>query len=388
MLIRREIQQHLIRLSRQYPVLTVTGPRQAGKTTLVKMAFPKLPYFNLEDPDVREIAELDPRAFLEKLTHGAVIDEFQRVPTLASYLQGFVDEKNKNRKIILTGSHQLDVLDKVSQSLAGRTAIVKLLPFSIAEVGTIKSSLGLKDYLYAGFYPRIYSNKLNPTEAYRNYFETYIERDLRQLIHIKDLRQFRKFVKLCAGRVGQIFIANNLANEIGVSLPTINAWLSILEASFIVFLLEPYHANIGKRLTKSPKLYFYDVGLASFLLGIEKASQIERDPLWGSLTENMVICEIIKKRHNQGKDSQLFFYRDSNMNEVDVVFQNGRSLIPVEIKAAQTFNKDFTKNLNYFMKLFSARSKKGYLVYSGKTEQTIGKVQLINYKNASQIVPS
>ncbi len=385
MLIHREIQQHLIRLSRQYPVIAVTGPRQAGKTTLVKMAFPKLPYFNLEDPDVREVAELDPRAFLEKISHGAIIDEFQRVPTLVSYLQGFVDE-NKNRKIILTGSQQLEVLNKVSQSLAGRTAIVKLLPFSMAEADTLKPNLKSADYLYNGFYPRIYSNKLNPTEAYRNYFETYIERDLRQLIHVKDLRQFRKFVKLCAGRVGQIFVANNLANEVGVSLPTINSWLSILESSFIVFLLEPFHSNIGKRLTKSPKLYFYDVGLASYLLGIENARQIERDPLWGSLNENMVICELIKKRHNQGKDPHLFFYRDSNMNEVDVVFQNGRSLIPVEIKAAQTFHKDFIKNLYYFAKLFPTQSKKGFLVYSGNSEHQIGEFQVINYKNASRIV--
>ncbi|MFN0117269.1 MAG: ATP-binding protein [Elusimicrobiota bacterium] len=385
MIVKREIQQHLVRLSRQYPVLTVTGPRQAGKTTLVKMAFPKLPYFNLEDPDIREMVELDPRAFLEKIARGAIIDEFQRVPTLTSYLQGFVDENKKNRKIILTGSHQLEVLNKVSQSLAGRTAIVKLLPFSISEANSMKPKLRLADYLYHGFYPRIYSDKLNPTEAYRNYFETYIERDLRQIIHIKDLRQFRKFVKLCAGRVGQIFIANNLANEIGVSLPTINAWLSICEASFIIFLLEPYHANIGKRLIKSPKLYFYDVGLASYLLGIENTKQIERDPLWGSLIENMVICELMKKRLNQGKDPQLFFYRDSNMNEVDVVFQSGPFLIPIEIKASQTFNQNFTKNLLYFTKLFPKQTREAYLIYSGNSHHSLGKIRLLNYKNVSDI---
>jgi uncharacterized protein len=386
MIVKREILRHLLRLSRQYPVLTVVGPRQSGKTTLVKMAFPKLPYFNLEDPDVRELAELDPRSFLAKLADGAIIDEFQRVPNLVSYLQGFVDENRKGRKIVLTGSHQFHVIDKVGQSLAGRTAMVKLLPFSIEEVDSLKWNMTLTDYIYYGFYPRIYSSKLNPTEAYRNYFETYVERDLRQLIHVKDLRQFRKFVKLCAGRVGQIFIANNLANDIGVSVPTINSWISILEASFILFLLEPYHENIGKRLIKSPKLYFYDVGLASYLLGIENETQVDRDPLWGALVENLIICELLKKRLNQGKDPQLFFYRDSNQNEVDVVFKNGRSLVPIEIKAAQTFNTHFLKNLKYFMEIFPNRAKVGFLVYSGKLEQPIGQIQIINYEKASQIV--
>ena len=386
MLIKRELHGPLLRVARHYPVVVVTGPRQSGKTTLVKMAFPKLPYFSLEDPDIRELALLDPRAFLSKVPRGAILDEIQRVPNLPSYLQGLVDQKRGKIKFILTGSHQFEVMERVSQSLAGRSVLVKLLPFSLQELDQMKRDMSLIQYIYHGFYPRIHDKKLNPTEAYRNYFETYIERDLRQMINVKDLRQFRKFVKLCAGRIGQIFVADHLANEVGVSIPTINAWVSILEASFIVFFLEPYYENIGKRLIKSPKLYFTDVGLASYLLGIESGTQVDRDPLWGSLVENLTVCELFKKRFNVGKDSRLYFYRDSNLNEVDVIFQRGRSLTPVEIKAAQTFNQGFLKNIHYFMKLFPNRAKKAYVVYSGRTNQTVGKVKLMNFKQAREIV--
>lgn len=386
MIIKRLIADGLQRLSKKYPVITVTGPRQSGKTTLVKMVFPKKTYFSLEDPDVREMALSDPRAFLEKSKNGAILDEIQKVPELLSYIQTMVDEKNRPGMYILTGSQQLDLRAKVNQSLAGRTALLKLLPLSIEELSLAGINSSADEYLLKGFYPRIYDKHLNPTETYKYYFETYIQRDLRQLINIKDLRVFRKFVKLCAGRAGQIFVSSTFANELGVSVPTINSWISILEASYIVFLLEPYHENIGKRLTKSPKLYFYDVGIASYLLGISDKLQLERDPMRGHLIENLVVIELLKKRYNRCLDHNLFFYRDSNQNEIDVIYKSGNELIPFEIKSSQTYNSDFLKGLNYIVKIFPNRIKQGYLVYTGKNEQELKMFKLVNFRNVFKYI--
>ncbi|MFC1477840.1 ATP-binding protein [Candidatus Margulisiibacteriota bacterium] len=385
MFIQRDITNKLIALSHQYPVITITGPRQSGKTTLVKKVFPNIPYYSLEDPDIRELAINDPRGFLQKSSEKMILDEIQRAPELLSYIQGIVDEKNINGQFILTGSQQFELVDSINQSLAGRTALLKLLPFTINEIESTRKKYSIDEYLINGFYPRIYEKKVDPTQTYKDYFETYIQRDLKQMINIKDLMSFRKFVKLCAGRAGKIFIASTLANEVGVSVPTINSWLSILEASYIVFLLEPYYENIGKRLIKSPKIYFYDVGLASYLLGIENTVQVRRDPLRGALVENLVILELIKNRFNQSKDHNLFFYRDKLKNEIDVIIKSGREIIPLEIKSASTFHMDFLKGIEYISKIIPDKIKSSYIVYTGNIEQVVHNTSLINYKHLNKI---
>ncbi|OGS21420.1 MAG: AAA family ATPase [Elusimicrobia bacterium RIFOXYA2_FULL_39_19] len=387
MIIKRNISAELARLCKSYPIVTITGPRQSGKTTLVKSLFPQKPYFTFEDPDTRHLVLADPRSFLKKIKNGAVLDEVQRVPDILSYLQGEVDKDRKPGRFILTGSQQLNLVENVTQSLAGRTSLLKLLPFSIDEVHKIsKKQFDTDDYLFRGFYPGVYSNKLDPTKAYRNYYETYIERDLRQLINIKDLHLFQKFVKLCAGRIGNIFVASHLAVEVGVSVPTIQKWVSLLEASFIVFFLYPYYENIGKRVIKAPKLYFYDTGIASYLLGLENITQIERDPLRGALFENLVILELVKARFSKGLDHNLYFYRDNHQNEVDVIYKYGSVLVPVEIKSAETFDDNFLKGLKYFKKVIPRAVKKGFLIYAGNTEQSINGINLINYKNTSCVI--
>jgi len=374
-------------LANQYPVITILGPRQAGKTTLAIAAFPDKPYVNLEELDIQEAAILDPRKFLSNYPDGAILDEIQRAPKLLSYIQVIVDKKDTKGLFILTGSHQVELHEAVSQSLAGRTALLNLFPMSLAEFEKNGISLTLDEALLNGGYPRIFKDKLNPTEAYRNYFQTYVERDLRNLKQIKDLSTFQKFVRLCAGRVGGILNAESLAGDVGVSSKTIKEWISILEASFILIRLQPYHENFGKRLIKAPKLYFTDVGLAAYLLGIETTTQLARDPLRGNLVENLVLLELFKSRLNKGKDPQLYYYRDSQGNEVDLIFQSGHELIPIEIKSGQTFTKEFLKNLTFFEKLTSPRSPQGYLIYAGPHEQMIGTVQIINYLKTATILP-
>ncbi len=388
MIVQREIRSEFKRLVKAYPVVTITGPRQSGKITLARTTFPEFPYYSMEDPDIREMALSDPRSFLEKSPPHVILDEIQQAPQLISYIQGIVDRPHttKSSKFILTGSYQFELMSKISQSLAGRTALLKLLPFTLNEVNSFRKKYTVDELLIRGFYPRIYHEQLDPVPAYKFYFETYIQRDLRQLVAIKDLRLFQKFVRLCAGRVGRIFIANSLSNEVGVSVPTIHSWVSVLEASSIIFFLEPYHENINKRLTKSPKLYFHDVGLASYLLGVENKSQIERDPARGGLFENLIVSELVKNRYNAGKDHNLFFYRDSNDNEVDVLFKTGNKLVPVEIKSAATYTPGFIKGLEYIKKIIPDKIDKSYLVYCGTAEQQIGNVHLINFKNARGIV--
>jgi predicted AAA+ superfamily ATPase len=388
MVIKREIQTEFLGLLKQYPVVTVTGPRQSGKTTLVKTACPAKPYYSLEDPDVRETALADPRAFLSRHPEGMVLDEIQRAPELLSYLQGMADQAGKTGLFILTGSRQFEVLSRVTQSLAGRTAILKLLPLTLIEAEKFKRRLDADSWIQTGFYPGIHDRKLEPVKAYRNYFETYIERDLRQLIQVKDLRQFQKFIRLCAGRIGTILNLSALSNDTGVSVHTINAWLSILQASYIVFLLEPYFDNIGKRLIKSPKLYFCDCGLAAYLLGIEHKKQIATHPLRGPLFENLVLMEMVKSRYNRGLDHHLYFYRDSNGNEVDAVFRSGNTLVPAEIKSGQTFTTDFLKGLLYFRKVFRKRAGKGYLVFGGKGGRDIEGCTCLHFSDSRRVVES
>jgi len=385
-LIKRTIEKTLKTLVGQYPVVTITGPRQSGKTTLCKMVFNHKPYANLESPDVRQFAIDDPRGFLSQYPDGAILDEIQRAPELTSYLQPIIDEDQREGLYILTGSQQFEVIDTINQSLAGRTAIVKLLPFCMGEIQSEYAHPGIDGLLYRGFYPRIWDKELNPTQALGDYFETYIERDLRQLITIKDLNLFQRFIRLCAGRIGQLLNITSIANDTGVSHTTARNWLSILEASYTIFLLQPYHRNISKRLVKSPKLYFYDVGLASFLLGIQNEKQISRDPLRGNLFENMVIMEALKYRFNQGKKSNLYFYRDSKGNEVDLLFVNGPDFYPIEIKAGMTVNKDYFKGLIHFTKLFPDNIPNGTgLVYGGETTQKRTTVNIVPFKNLARL---
>jgi hypothetical protein len=347
-MITRTLEPVLKELALQYPVVTITGPRQSGKTTLCRKVFPHLHYVNLEAPDVRLFAVDDPRGFLASYGDGVILDEIQRAPGLLSYIQTIVDEQQRPGQFILTGSQKFEVMNTVSQSLAGRTALLKLLPLSLEELGSVYLSDSVDRMLLSGFYPRIHDQGLNPTRAMGDYFETYVERDLRQLGAVKDLTQFERFVRLCAGRTGQLLNLQSLGNDVGVSHTTARSWLTLLEASYIVFLLQPWHANVSKRLIKSPKLYFYDVGLASYLLGLEKDIQVNRDPLRGNLFENLVVIEALKYRYNQGKRNNLYFYRDSNGNEVDLIAENGRNLSAVEIKAGSTVNPDYFKGLRCF----------------------------------------
>lgn len=369
-LISRTIEPELVSLAEKYPVITITGPRQSGKTTLCKKVFSQKPYANLEYPDTRQFAIDDPRGFLAQYPDGVILDEIQRAPDLASYIQPIVDDSSQTGRFILTGSQQFEVSNTINQSLAGRTAVMKLLPF---DIGEIKASFSIPDVdglLYRGFYPRIWDKQLNPTQALGNYFETYIERDLRQLTAIKDLSLFQRFIKLCAGRTAQLLNVSSLANDAGISHTTAGNWLSLLEASYIIFFLQPYHRNISKRLVKSPKLYFFDVGLAAFLLGIENENQVSRDPLRGSLFENMVVAEALKYRFHRGKQSNLYFYRDSKGNEVDLLLINGVDIHPIEIKAGMTITKDYFKGLRHLGKIFQNNIPMGgTIIYAGNEMQ-------------------
>lgn len=382
----REIEEELKALSKDYPVVTVVGPRQSGKTTLVRHLFPEKPYFNLEVPEVRELATEDARGFLDQMPDGGVLDEIQRAPHLLSYIQAIVDERRVNGLFFLTGSHQLELHQAVSQSLAGRTALLQLFPMSLTEIARADREMSIDRALLMGGYPRLIRDELDPTKRYRNYLATYLERDLRQLSEVKDLILFQKFMRLCAGRLGQLLNSDGLANEVGVSSHTIRHWISILEASFILFRLPPYHENFGKRVIKSPKLYFTDTGLACYLLGIESVEQLARDPLRGNLIENLALLELIKYRANRGLDPRLTFFRDVGGHEVDFVFQAGHQLIPIEVKAARTFHPDFLKSLRFFQGLVGEeRCPRGYLIYTGSQEQAIGPFQLLSLNQMTRL---
>ena len=373
-MISRKIQSTLIELSGTYPVVTITGPRQSGKTTLARMTFTSYSYCNLEHLDTRLLAQTDPKSFFKQYPTPVIIDEIQRVPELLSYIQVHVDEKRQNGLYILTGSQQLNLNAAITQSLAGRTALLTLLPFSIEELKQYDLTDFSRDkFLHFGFMPRVYDQQQQPGMAYRNYLQTYVERDVRQLINLKDLGLFEKFLRLLAGRIGQIINLNSLANDTGVSATTLSNWLSVLEASYIIYRLNPYYENFGKRVIKSPKLYFIETGLACYLLGIEDEKQLARDPLLGNLFENMVIMEAIKNRFNKGLDSNLYFFRDSNQNEVDLILKRGSDLIPIEIKASQRWNERFAKNIHKFNALSGGAM--GCVVYGGgqsfKFEKTV-----------------
>ncbi len=387
MIIKRTIRHEFRKLVESYPVVTVTGPRQAGKTTLAKMEYPLYRYCNLENPETRNLAENDPKAFFHEFKYPLIIDEIQRNPKLLSYIQTIVDEKDERGMFILTGSHQLDLNQAVTQSLAGRTALLHLLPFTIDELNNAGIRQERDEYMIKGYLPRIYKDNLEPTRAYRNYFQTYIERDLRQMINIKNLAQFEIFLKLLAGRTGQVVNLNSLSNDVGISVTTLSGWLSILEASFIIFRLHPYFENFGKRIIKSPKLYFTEIGLVTYLLGIESIEQVTRDPLIGNLFENMVVIEALKARLNKGLDPNLFFYRDNNRNEVDLIYKRSSELIPIEIKSAKTLNKNLFSGIDYFKKI-SPSTREGYLIYSGDIAPDSDCIKVRNFTRTYEIFES
>ncbi len=384
-MMKRKIQAELALLAKQYKVVTITGPRQSGKTTLARMQFPDYNYVNLEEPESRQLAERDAKEFLKRYPTPVIIDEIQRLPMLLSYIQVESDKSKKKGAFILTGSHQPALKAEISQSLAGRTAILQLLPLSLAELSEAGITMDRDDYIFKGFMPQLYEEELDVTRFYRNYYMTYVERDAKQLVNIRNFTAFETFIKLLAGRVGQLVNFSSLANDVGVAAGTISEWLSILEASYIIFRLPPYFENFGKRVTKSPKLYFTEVGLAAYLLELENPGMVARDPLLGGLFENMVVLEAIKARYNAGKDANMYFFRDSNGMEIDLLQSAGRTLYPMEIKAARTYSKDFTKNIDKFQKL-SDKAGPGSVVYAGDSQQKLGDTQLANFHAIESVV--
>lgn len=385
---RRSMQKELEEASKGSPIVTVLGPRQSGKTTLVKNTFPNKPYVNLESLHIRDLAVQDPIAFLEQYPEGAILDEIQEVPQLLSYIQVRVDATGRKGEFILTGSHQLELNAAISQSLAGRVAILNLLPLSLEELQLAGIDKSVDAILYEGCYPRIHADHLNPTKTYASYVRTYIERDIRKILQVHDLNLFQKFMILAASRVGQIFNKDQLAGEVGVSAKTIGHWLSILEACYIIYRLPPYFDNFGKRAIKSPKIYFCDVGLVAYLLGIESVEQMARDPLRGNLFENLVVIELIKARFNQGMEPRFYFYQISGRYEIDLIYQRGHELIPIEIKSSRTFNTSLIEGLKNFTKIAPDRCANPHLIYSGDEEMKVGDIQLLNYRHASKIVSS
>lgn len=383
-MIKREIQPELINLSREYPVVTITGPRQSGKTTLAQHSFPGYSYCNLEHPEVRNIAINDPKSLFNIYKTPMIIDEIQRVPQLLSYIQVAVDARPIKGSFILTGSHQLALNEAISQSLSGRTALLRLLPLSINELSQAGFKTERDELISSGFLPGVYNNKLNPFKAYRNYFQTYVERDLKQLIKIRELLHFENFMRILAGRTAQVLNLHSISNDLGVSSTTLAQWLSVLEASFIIIRIFPYYENFGKRIIKSPKVYFSETGLVSYLLGIESPGQVPTHPLLGHLFENMVVVDAIKTRLNRGEDHNIYFFRDNNKNEVDIIFKQSESLVPVEIKSAATYNDDLLKGLRYFQKNIP-KVKKGYLIYGGDLSFKKDDIEIINFRNTYKV---
>ena len=367
-MIQREMSKIILEMAGYYPVVTIMGPRQSGKTTLAKALFPNLAYFNLESSHIRDAALADPRAFLNGSPSGMILDEIQKAPQLLESVQVAVDENRANGRFVITGSHQPELAQAISESLAGRTGIAELLPLSAKELKSAGIDAGKRDkMLFSGTMPRIYDSRIPATRFYADYFRTYIERDVRKILNVSDLDRFELFVKLLAGRVGQLVNRQALASDVGVSDKTIANWLSVLRASYIVFPLKPYYRNFGKRQTKSPKIYFFETGLVSYLLGIRSPESVSTHPLMGNLFENYVVAEEMKRRFNRGEEADVFFYRNaSGTMEVDLIVEHDGKLHPLEIKASSTFSSSMIKNLEAFEEL-CPEAEPGRVVYSGET---------------------
>lgn len=381
-MIARTLTAKIIALAQKFQVITLTGPRQSGKTTLVRAAFPTMPYASLEEPDMRQIALTDPRGFLANYPAGAILDEIQHTPDLLSYIQGLVDG-NRQIQFILTGSSNFLLMEKISQTLAGRTAVLHLLPFSLAELKP--DAERLESVIFQGQYPRIYDRDMAPTDFYPAYIQTYIERDVRLLKNIGDYNAFIQFTRLCAGRVGQLLNYASLASDAGISPNTARSWLSILESSFILYRLLPYYRNFNKRLVKSSKLYFYDTGVACSLLGIRDADQINLHYLKGALFENLVINEFIKRSFHRGENRQPFFWQDSHGKEIDCLLVDGEEITPVEIKAGKTMSISYFDNLKYWRALADLPEDQGFVVYGGDQSMQTSTGAFISWRHLDRI---
>lgn len=364
----------------KFPVIAVTGPRQSGKTTLLRNVFEGYTYVSLEDPNNRSFAQDDPVGFLKKYNDRIIIDEAQQVPLLFSYIQTIVDESKKMGQFILSGSQNFQLLNNITQSLAGRVALFKLLPFDFAEM---KSGEFLKDNVaeacISGFYPAIYDRGIEPRIFYFNYLETYVQRDVTELINIRDAHQFRTFLSLCAARVGQLLNLNSLANECGISQPTAKSWLSILESSYIIFQLQPFFQNFNKRVVKSPKLYFYDTGLLCYILGIRNKELFEENPFRGNIFENLIVAEFNKKNAHQYLHQEYWFWRDSNGHEVDLLTLRDNSFDIFEVKSTETITSSLFKGMDFFEDIAKPKRTNKILIYSGKENQDRSNYKILSW---------
>ena len=379
-MITRQITKELLQSASEYPVVTVLGPRQSGKTTLVRMTFPEKAYFSMEDPDTRMAAETDPRSFLKHTgPNGVILDEVQRLPILWSYIQGIVDKKEEKGQFILTGSHQPRLHEAISQSLAGRTAMLELWPFSLPELKQYKKSWDPFELIVKGCFPRLHQENLSPRRFFNGYVQTYIERDVRALVNLKDLSSFQRLLILLAGRTGQLMNVSSLSSDAGVSTKTIRNWLSAMMASYLIFELPPFFLSVRKRVIKSPKIYFTDPGIVSFFLGIQTKEQAERDPLRGNLYENLIITEIVKGALNRGIRPEIYFFRDSHGNEVDLLIREEGRIYPVEIKSAVTFSRDFLKGIEKFRSFTQDMPVgAGMVLYNGEQVFSLNGIRIIN----------
>ena len=383
--IHRKIEETILEASKYFSVIAVSGPRQSGKSTLLTQLFPLYEKYSLKDLNILDYAKNDPIAFLNQTDEGMFIDEIQRCPQLLDYIQGIVDN-NPKRHFALSGSSNFEVMKNLSESLAGRAGVFELLPMSIQEVTGKVDLDNLNQILYNGLYPSICAKKNIAKFFYPSYVRTYLEKDVRDLLQIKDQIRFTKFLKLCAARIGSLFNASELGAEVGVSSKTISHWLSVLQASYLITLLPPYYENIPKRLVKSPKLYFNDPGLACYLLDIETPQQLDRDKMRGAIFENMIVMEAIKHRYNMGLEGGVFFYRDSNQNEVDLLIKQEGELTAIEVKSSMTYSSSFEKTLTQIEGWVKTPISKKAIVYSGNFENTSGDINLINYRHISSIL--
>ncbi len=379
-MIQRELSQLLRDMASKMPIISITGPRQSGKTTLARLTFPDYAYVNLENPDTLEAAVSDPRLFLSQFQSGVIIDEAQRYPDLFSYIQTASDEANRPGKYILTGSQNFLLLEKISQSLAGRVFVTHLLPLSIAELRASGQAIdNFETSIFQGFYPRLHDADIHPTLFYPSYIQTYVERDVRQVVNVGNLYQFQRFMRLAAGRIGQLLNYSHIANELGVDLKTVKSWFSILESSFITFVLRPHFQNFSKRILKTPKLYFYDTGLACSLLGIRNERELATHWARGALFDNLVVSDLMKYHYNKAIVPPLYYWRDSTGNEVDCLIDSGLQVKSIEIKSSSTISSDFFKGLDYYGKLNAQAVP--YLIYGGLTPQVRKEGKVIAWNN-------
>ena len=382
MYIPRDIVESLNRLRSKYPILAVTGPRQSGKTTLLRHLFPDYQYVTLENPDIRERALSDPNGFLNTYSQRVIFDEVQQVPQLFSYLQGKVDNHKQMGQYVLSGSQNFQLLQSITQSLAGRVALFKLMPFSFHELeeGNLLN-IHWHEAAFKGFYPALYDRNIDPTDFYRNYVETYLERDVRQLVNVRDLRQFRLFLKYCAGHVGQMLNLQKIANEVGISQPTAQSWLSVLETSYIVFTMPPYYRNFNKRLVKAPKLYFYDTGVVCYLLEMTRPNDLVNYYQRGAIFENLLIAELNKHQFHTYQKNDFYFWRDSNDIEVDILFEETANLKIAEIKSSETINSSFFNNMQKFSKIAIETALQPFLLYGGSESFEHLSTQVLSWRS-------